>query len=158
VIVIPDFNVLMLIAAKPPATKTVHHWPAGVAADGNLCRPKMKVGATHVVYEHAPQGRFGNKYEPPMIFVMIDGIGHDCPFDWQEEDMPAEGFESVEAYGRWWDRWRAGDRLCKPWAEMQDEPFWFCTFHMTGFTHFFERKCQLWDEARKKQLKALEKL
>jgi hypothetical protein len=133
-LVIQDFGLIVLIANRK---KTVHHWPAGTDDKGHLRHPKMSPNTVHNIYEHAPHGRYGSKYEPPMIIVKVKSIGHDTPYEWEEEDMLLEGFESLEAYGQWWDHWRVGDRLCKPWREMQDEPFWFCVFEFCGFNQAF---------------------
>lgn len=148
-IVVPDFRVLAQINISDPLKrKTTHRWPAGTTDAGYFCGSKMVVGSVHSVFERAPHGRYGNKYEPPYFSVKIDEMWPTFPYEWTDEDMLDEGFENVEAYGQWWDVWRVGDKHCKLWAEMENEPFWACRFHVVGITPHFHRRLELYDPRR----------
>ena len=140
-IVIPDIRQIIMVAA---GRKQTHRFPAGTTKEGWMRHPKIATGKTHSIYERAPHGRFGNRSEPPLVSVEIDRVDPSTPMEWTDEEMYYEGFDSVEAYGVWWDVWRKGDRLCKAWNEMSGEPFWVTTFRLVGFTDYFKRRLEIY--------------
>jgi len=145
-LIIPDFFLVMKIAATGKSIpKTTHRWPSGKTIDGYMCNPKMNVGSDHKVYLRAPHGAHGNRAEPPMFLVRITNLWDSFPHEWTDEDMLAEGFDSLHSYGVWWDAHRAGKaKNYNPWAEMQDEPFWVCSFAPLNKTVYFDRMLEMW--------------
>jgi hypothetical protein len=119
--VIPDFRLIHLMAE---GVKVTHRVPSGVTRDGYLSDPKVGINTEHKVYERSPVGSHGDRSNPWFLTVYVEDIWHSKPYEWDDEDMPLEGFSNLEAYGCWWDDWRAGtSKLCRPWKEMQNSPF-----------------------------------
>lgn len=147
-LVIPDIQLIALIKADPRKTvpKTTHRWPAGVNPHtGYLRQPKMQERTEHKVYERAPYGSYGNPHEPPLLVVYIEEIWDSKPHEWCDEEMIHEGFTDIEAYGIWWDQWKAGvEKGCKPWVETQGESFWCCRFHLTRTLPYYNARLQVW--------------
>lgn len=137
-IIVPDFYQIIQIEQ---GSKTLHRWPAGQKADGTLCAPKMASGSDHQVYEHARHGKYGDPHAPPLLLVRVHEVWPSWPQDWTNEEIIHEGFGDLEAYGAWWERFRVGSHLCKPWIEMQQEPFWVARFTCLSQTPMYEYRC-----------------
>ena len=134
-LIVPSLGLIQKIHDRK---KTTHRWPAGVAPDGYLRDPKMRPGTQHKVYEHAPHGRYGNKYEMPLLLVQIYDVEHKSPWEWADEEIVDEGFDDMDQFEDWWNRNRAGAKNCKPWHEMQDEQFWIAHFQLVGKTQYYD--------------------
>lgn len=146
-LIVPDFYQVLLIAA---GRKTTHRWPAG-QRDGMMRSPRMSPGTEHQVFEHAPHGRYGDPNEPPLLIVKVDDVRPTWPNDWDDDEMPAEGFADLEAYGLWWDTYRVGSHLCKPWVEMQREPFWMARITCKGKTPMYTYRYKSYVRSVKKR-------
>jgi len=139
-IVVPDFRLIVMIVK---GRKTTHRFPSGYAQNGNMADPKMRRGTLHKVYQFAPHGSHGKKNENPMAMIEIADIWDDLPWAWEDEHMPAEGFADVYSYGEWWDAWHE-KRYKKSWREMENEPFWVCSFRCIHRTVHFDGRFRGW--------------
>lgn len=85
--------------------KTTHRFPANYKRNSpNVTHPKIVEGSVHKVYIEAPFGKDGNPKAKPMLSVYIEDIELFPLGDIMEEDARMEGFASLNAFIKYWDR------------------------------------------------------
>jgi hypothetical protein len=101
VIHIHDKRLVPLLAK---GLKTTHRFPASYRMDRTIAHPKITPGTVHKVYVHAPFGSGGKQDAQPMAEVYIKDVRAGALGDTNDEDVRTDGFASLEAFVRWWDR------------------------------------------------------
>ena len=85
--------------------KRRHTFPANYRIDTRrVCQPKISVGATHKVFTRAPFGRNGDPDAEPLLEVIPTNIRLDVLGDLDDGDAIGEGFASIDAFAKWWNR------------------------------------------------------
>jgi hypothetical protein len=101
VIHIRDRRLLPLIVS---GAKKQHQFPASYRHDGSISHPKMTPGQIHKIYIKAPFGSGGDPSAKPLAEVEIVDLVASVLGDMTEEDANFEGFRTLTAYVRWFDR------------------------------------------------------
>jgi hypothetical protein len=86
--------------------KITHRFPARYknTYDGGVTHPKISEGKIHKVYTKAPFGSKGLKKSKPLLEVYVNDIELITLGDMIDEDARNEGFASLNAFVKYWDR------------------------------------------------------
>lgn len=85
--------------------KTTHRFPANYRQDSDgVTHPKVSEGKVHKIYTKAPFGSKGVPSTKPLLEVYINDIELITLGDMIEEDARLEGFASLNAFVKYWDR------------------------------------------------------
>jgi hypothetical protein len=86
--------------------KITHRFPARYKNnyDGGVTHPKISEGKIHKVYTKAPFGSKGLKKSKPLLEVYVNDIELITLGDMIDEDARNEGFASLNAFVKYWDR------------------------------------------------------
>jgi hypothetical protein len=99
---VADERLVRLIAI---GKKGRHTFPANYRVDTReVCHPKITVGTVHKVYTRAPFGSKGDPEADPLLEVIPTNIRLDVLGDLDDGDARGEGFASIDAFAKWWNK------------------------------------------------------